>query len=148
VGYNTNFSGVLNIGSGDPTVNQIVELKKYLGEDRRKHPEWSEGFVGWKPEWYGIDLKLTEDMLGIKWNGAEKSYDMVGQVNFVIDKMREKWPDFTLNGTFKCSGDDPGDIWILSCDADGARHVGVPMPGKNIQCPHCKKHFELPEMIE
>ena len=42
---------------------------------------------------YGVDLKLLDDESGLKWNGAEKNYDMDQIVQLIIRLMQEKFPD-------------------------------------------------------
>lgn len=137
MGYNTAFSGVLSFVTV-PTEIQLAYLTSMLREDCRDHPDWN------APDLYYINLKLTDDSLGIKWNGAEKTYGLDTAVNVVLCEMRKKWPDFGLVGTLVAQGQSVEDRWTLTIGNDGLAHKLPLVPtGKIITCPHCRGRFEL-----
>ena len=139
MGYSTNFTGELKF-TAEATAPQLAALKAMMGEDCREHPEWN------APGLYYIDLELTDDFTGIKWNGAEKTYDLEKMVNVVLRVMREKWPQFGLTGTLGAQGEDVEDRWALQMGEDGLAHkVKVAMTGKIATCPHCGWRFALEE---
>ena len=139
MGYSTNFTGELKFTT-EATARQLAALKAMMGEDCREHPEWG------APGLYYIDLELTDDFTGIKWNGAEKTYDLEKLVNVVVRVMREKWPQFGLAGSLGAQGEDVADRWALQMGADGLAHkVKVAMTGKIVTCPHCSERFALEE---
>lgn len=139
MGYSTNFTGELKF-TAEATAPQLAALKAMMGEDCREHPEWN------APDLHYIDLELTDDFTGIKWNGAEKTYDLEKLVNVVIRVMREKWPQFGLTGSLGAQGEDAEDRWALQIGEDGlARKVKLAMTGKIVTCPHCDGRFALEE---
>lgn len=139
MGYNTDFNGVLKFQEG-MTVEQLSELKKYLGEDCRDHPEWDYPNVGLTY----VDLEITDDMLGLRWNGTEKTYDLVEKINLITKNMRVKYPDFKLSGEMNAQGEDIGDIWKVVMDEDGiAQKVEMKLEGDVVECPHCGENFIL-----
>lgn len=104
--YTTEFSGKL-LFRGDTPVSAIRKLNTILGQDCREHPEWGRSNLTY------IDLKVTDDLDGIEWNGSEKTYDLSEKVNLVIDLMREAYPNFKLTGELLAQGEDIHDRWIL-----------------------------------
>lgn len=140
MGYSTEFTGTLRFASS-PVVEQLAELGTMLGEDVRDHPEW--GAVSTAKDFYYIDLKTTRDLMGLEWSGAEKTYNMVAQVNFVITRMRARWPEFGLVGALVAQGEDGDDTWTLEM-VDGAA-VKKPrvLPGVRVKCPDCDHVFRV-----
>lgn len=137
MGYSTNFTGELKF-TAEATAPQLAALKAMMGEDCREHPEWN------APGLYYIDLELTDDFTGIKWNGAEKTYELEKLVNVVLRVMREKWPQFGLTGTLGAQGEDVEDRWALQMGEDGFAHkVKRAMTGKIVTRPHCDERFAL-----
>lgn len=137
MGYSTDFKGELRFVK-ELTAIQLVAVKAMLGEDCREHPEWN------AEDLYYIDLELSEDFGGVKWNGAEKTYGLEGCVNVVLRQMRAKWPDFALTGQLAAQGEDAEDRWALVIGADGLAHrQKVALTGAIITCPYCEKRFSL-----
>jgi len=66
----------------------------------RYHPEWNARHIR------SIGLKFSKDGSGLMWNGAEKTADLNRIVQFVLDFMRVKYPDFGLNGKILAQGAD------------------------------------------
>lgn len=139
MGYTTNFDGELKIG-GDPSLSMIKELKKFLGEDMRDHPEWGD-----RGECYYIQYELTDEMDGIRWDGSEKFYGAVDAVNIITRNMRETFPDFAFTGELSAQGEDLSDRWRLVMKNGVAERVDHPRTGKIVQCPDCGHEFELNE---
>ena len=137
MGYSTNFKGELKFAK-ELTGSQLAALKSMMGEDCREHPEWG------AKDLYYIDLDLTDDFSGLKWNGAENTYCLEKLVNVVIVEMRKKWPDFALTGTLNAQGEYVEDRWTLSIGEDGmAKKTKVAVIGQRIVCPHCEQTFIL-----
>lgn len=116
MGYNTEFTGELKFNTV-LTAPQLVTLNAMLGEDCRDHPEWNA-----PSNLYYIDLELNEDSTGIKWDGAEKTYNIEKLVNVVVSVMRAKWPRFGLTGKLNAQGEDAEDYWELIIGEDGLAH--------------------------
>jgi hypothetical protein len=137
MGYTTKFEGRLDFTS-EPTLQQIRALKAMFGEDCREHPEWN------PPKYAGyIDLKLTDDMLGIEWDDAtEKCSDMADLLNIVIDQTRKTWPEFGLTGSLLAQGEDFDDRYYVVIGEDGraAKQKIVPT-GLKVTCPDCGHTF-------
>ena len=139
MGYTTVFTGSLDF-VGDISRSRLSYLKNnILGHACRDHPEW-EGAKGL----YYIDLELLDNFKGIQWNGAEKVYDMDKLVNVVIRQMRQRFPDFKLQGIMYAQGEDFDDKWELVINNDGwAVKEKSKITGEAARCPHCGKKFEL-----
>lgn len=137
MGYTTEFTGELKFTS-EATAAQLAALNEMFGEDCRDHPEW-----GAKDAYY-IDPELNDDFTGVRWNGAEKSYEMVECVNVVIRQMRQQWPNFGLSGSMAAQGEDVEDRWALTIGEDGFAHKAkIAVTGKVVVCPHCDERFVL-----
>lgn len=135
MGYSTDFKGSLSFAT-EPTAAQLARLNEIFGEDCREHPEWA------APGLYYIDLELSKDFGGIKWNDAEKTYYMPECVNLVTRLMRDQWPEFRLVGTLLAQGEEIDDRWRLVLDEAGNATKQVLQPsGKKVKCPHCEESF-------
>lgn len=140
MGYTTTFNGELKFKK-ELTASQLAELKKYLGEDRREigFEEDSEVYETDDEYWYNIDLELTNDFSGLKWNGAEKTYGLEHIVNFVTKQMRKKYPDFELVGELNAQGEDTEDRWILQMENGKAIRKELKIKLKKCKCPNCRE---------
>jgi len=139
MGYSTDFSGELEFTT-EPTVRQVVEIKKFMGEDCREHPEWDSHGMTW------INLELTANWDGIQWNGDEKSYDMVEKINMIVEHMRKNFdPEFGFKGEMTAQGEEHSDTWRIVCMNGKASTVDITVieVDEEITCPHCKKKFNL-----
>lgn len=117
MGYNTEFVGELRFAK-EATASQIAALSALCGEDARRHPEWS------APEGLSfIDLELTEDFGGLRWNGSEKTYGLDLAVDLILSRMRLRWPDFSFTGAISAIGEEPDDRWELSVGGDGRAQI-------------------------
>lgn len=134
MGYSTKFTGSLKFAH-NITVKEIAALKAMECIDRREIVPAPKG------EWYYLDLEANDELDGIKWSGAEKSYDMVGQVNYVIDKMKKDWPKFSLSGEMAAQGEDADDRWILRIVNGRAVKIEDPPSGRKVECPECECNF-------
>lgn len=143
MGYTTKFTGEL-LFTKELKASELAELKKYLEEDCREHPEWNVKNLTY------IDLVLNDDFSGIKWNGAEKTYDLTEKVNLIIKQMRNVYPDFGLVGELLAQGEEAGDVWILSVENNVAREKTIDLNKnkKKVTCPHCDEEFYLPSEDE
>lgn len=128
MGYSTSFEGSLDFTS-EMTASQLATLNNILD-------------MGESPHGY-IDLELTKEFGGLKWNGAEKTYEMVKTVNWIIEKMQEHYPDFGLKGGFHCQGEDYDDRWRLVIRDGEAVKVEEPRIGQKVTCPLCDGTFVL-----
>ena len=95
MGYSTQFEGVLYF-TNPPSAAQLTVLQSMFDDyDLR------------------IDLEITRDGVGLEWNGAEKTYEMVESVNYILETMQKEWPDFGLRGELLAQGEDIHDRWRL-----------------------------------
>lgn len=137
MGYTTQFEGRLDFTS-EPTLAQVRHLKGMFGADCRDHPEWN------PPKYAGyIDLRLTDDMLGIEWDDeTEKCSDMADLLNVVIDQTRKHWPDFGLKGSLIAQGEDLDDRYLVVIGEDGrATRQKIVPTGTKVTCPECGHNF-------
>jgi hypothetical protein len=139
MGYTTTFTGELKF-THEPSVKQIVKLKSMFSEDCRDHPDWNAPHLSY------IDLEFNDDYSGIRWNGAEKTYDMDHLVNVVICEMIKEFPEFGLTGTLHAQGEDAEDRWQLVIGDDGfAKRIKVQIVGTKVECPNCEHKFYIEE---
>lgn len=135
MGYSTNFTGELLFNS-ELTVPQLRKVKSFMAKDCREHPEWDAVNLSY------IDLELLDDFSGIKWDGSEKTYDMVDKVNLITREMRKEFPEFGFKGHLRAQGEDHDDTWILWIGVDGvATENKVPLPEGTVKCPECGHGF-------
>lgn len=136
MGYSTDFTGELKF-SKELKASELAEVKTFLGEDCRNHPEWESLHLT------HIDLELLDDFTGLKWDGSEKTYDLVEKVNLIIKRMRKKYRDFSLYGEMSAQGEDFKDRWILRIVDGEAKRIEIKLNGDVITCPHCEEEFLL-----
>ena len=142
MGYTTTFKGELKFNQ-ELSGKQLGILKKFFGEDQRDHPDWKKTNT-YCNGWYYLDLEFNDDFSGIRHSGAEKTYEMVEQVNFLTYEMRKIIPDFRFVGELSAQGEDIGDLWKLKINKEGwAYSEEVPLTEKIIQCPHCGEEFVI-----
>lgn len=157
MGYTTDFSGQVTVS---PPLNEdeIAYLNKFAETRRmlRKNgPYYVQGTGSWgqghdpdvedynspDPSQPGLWCKWvpTEDGTGIIWNEAEKFYDSVEWMQYLIDHfLRPDAPgktqtvdgnhffhfgDHTLNGVIAAQGEDEDDQWFLVVRDNKAEHV-------------------------
>lgn len=124
---------------------QLAELNKFLGADFREHPEWAQ----WIPDGHEshglthIDLELTEDFGGLKWDGSEKTHDLDVALNLIIFYMEEFTEQkFALEGQILGSASGFDENYRIYIDHNGwAIEEHLPVQGKVTECPQCGKHF-------
>jgi hypothetical protein len=93
-----------------------------------------------------IELELNKDFNGVKWNGAEKTYDLVEKINFVIKNMKKNHSEFGLTGELLAQGEDVGDVWRLVMENNVAYEKKIDLSHKKkVTCPHCEEEFFLDE---
>ena len=136
MGYSTEFRGELKFTT-DLTAKQLGKVKSFLGQDCREHPEWNKQNLTY------IDLELLDDFSGLKWDGSEKTYDLVEKVNLIIDELQKEYPEFGLTGKLMAQGEDIEDRWWLQIVNGKAIEVPIEIKGKKITCPHCGEEFIL-----
>lgn len=103
MGYNTDFGGELKFTS-PLSAKHVKMIENLSGVSHRKPGR----------HWSYFDLVVTDDGSGIQWSGAEKTYELDDQVNFLIDHMRANGcPEFGLTGEMNAHGDERDDDWIL-----------------------------------
>lgn len=137
--YYTQFDGVLKF-SPELTIPALAKLNTILGQDVRKHKGWDIT----KNQWLTyIDLELTKNLDGIKWNGSENTRQMEQLINVVIRQMRKDFPNFGLSGVLRAQGEEMGDIYEVYIGEDGFAQTRDlnPLSDKPITCPHCRKTF-------
>lgn len=136
MGYSTQFSGKLTF-TNQLTGAQLYKLSQYLGQDCREHPEWG------APHLTYIDLKITNEVDGLEWDGSEKTYNLPEIVNLLTTEMRKQFPDFALDGYLLAQGEEIEDRWMLKMQNGEAVSVKISDNGPTIQCPHCERTFIL-----
>ncbi len=141
MGYSTSYEGELKFRR-ELTASELSHVKKFLGADVRDFND-GDAYKRYGGYWYHIDLDLLDDFSGLEWSGAEKTGDMSYILNYLIDKVREKIPDFALTGTMRATGESFDDRWVLEWEDGKAVHTDMVLTGKVIECPHCEEKFRL-----
>ena len=140
MGYSTDFKGELKFNR-ELLASDLAFIKSFFGEDVRDHPEWG------KLDLYYIDLEFNEDMSGVKWDGSEKTYGMVEQINLITREMRKCRADFRFVGQLNAQGEDVEDRWTLIINEQGlAEKVRVKIGGAISRCPHCEGKIVVNEL--
>jgi hypothetical protein len=149
MGYTTRFVGALKF-TRELKASEIAHLNTILGVDFRHTPEVGQDFLAIAPSQYSIDLKFTQNYDGLEWDGSEKSYSMLEQVNFVINYMRATLsPDFGVKGRMDAQGEDIDDRWaIIIGDDGGANRIDIKHSGRKVQCPNCEEYFYIDDNCE
>lgn len=137
MGYSTQFNGGL-LFAKELKATELAYLKTILGEDCRAHPEWEAG-----TNMTYMDFEFNDNFSGLRWNGAEKSYDMEEKVDLIIRLMKEKFGDFELTGFLAAQGEDASDRWTLKMENNKAVKVPIPMATDEIKCPECGAIFKI-----
>lgn len=136
MGYTTKFEGEL-LFTKELIESQLAKLKTFLDKDCREHPEWESEHLTY------IDLELNDTFSGLKWTGAEKTYDLTEKVNLVIKEMQKDYPDFGLEGELIADGEGIDDRWVLKVENNKATKQKIVVLGTKIVCPHCGEEFLL-----
>lgn len=149
MGYTTQFTGVLTFKI-ELGARALAKLSKVLGEDIRElNDEMQEIFIKAGFDHYHLDLELTKDYDGLKWNEAEKTYGMVGAINGIIAYMKPEFPDFALEGMMNAQGEEAMDIWQVVMKDNVAHQQDINLdPNEWIKCPHCKEPFKKSEALD
>lgn len=143
MGYSTSFTGELKF-SRPLTGPELAYLKNHvLGQDVR------DNILAWSDMRYRIpdvvdfdcltwiDLELTDNFDGLRWDGSEKTYQLVEKVNLVIAIMTVEFGDFRLTGKLLAQGEDIEDRWELIMKDQWAYRRDLPNDVGPTKCPHC-----------
>jgi hypothetical protein len=140
MGYSTDFEGVLKFNR-ELTHKEWLELKKladYDSKDDGTYESYTEtpdtipdAYLQWEP---------TEDGDGIQWNGAEKFYEYIHWLRWLI-KHYMKPRDLVLNGEIKWQGEEIGDVGILVCVDNKVTTKKLTLEGV-VVCPNCNHKFK------
>jgi len=137
MGYNTDFKGLLYFRRC-MTLDEVVALKEILEKSLR-------GTVRFNGKDLYIQLVIDKKVDGLEWDGGEKTYDMVDQVNYIQTEMWKTYPNFCLNGEFIAQGEDAFDRWKLVINEKTrlAEKVDIIKDDGEVQCPHCQEVFKI-----
>lgn len=119
MGYSTDFIGSLKF-TNHPNEEMWDRLNCLFGQDVRNHPDWK---IPYDSYFYYIDIEPTKNNDGLQWDGSEKSYSMEKQFQFVIDYMKESFPDFGLIGYMEAQGEEVEDHWFLVADGNTVNRI-------------------------
>jgi hypothetical protein len=148
MGYDTNFWGTLKftrrltepelqsveaiIDAGhtsSPEIDAVIEREReqrrepgraefiHVGREIMRRAEL-QGFIAPKGWPAYIDLCITDDRRGLRYC-AEKTYDMVEGVNFIIANGRQRIPDLGLKGSLFAETDFAPYRWLVKIGPDG-----------------------------
>jgi len=67
---------------------------------------------------YACHLRISDDKTGLVYR-AEKTYDVIGGVNFIIANAREKIPGFGLKGSLFASTEFEPYTWLVKINEEG-----------------------------
>ena len=126
MGYTTTFNSEL-IFVSERTTDELRALQKLIKEGRVEDDD--------------IDLEITKEFTGIEWNGSEKCYNMEPSIQYIIDRMKETYPNFSLSGTLYAQGEDFKDRYELKVIDNKVVRKDYVFKGKKIICPECELEF-------
>jgi hypothetical protein len=137
MGYSTEFNGELKF-TNELTAPQLEKVKSFCGEYCGDHHEWafSDGLT-----W--MDIELTDDFSGVRWNGSEETYDLVKKINMLTYNMKKEYPDFGLVGKLFAQGEEFDDRWMLAIVNGLAVKKNNAIKDQKVTWPHCENEFIL-----
>lgn len=141
MGYDTQFDGILKF-KNELTIPQLTKIRTFLGEDCREHPEWGKTNLTY------IDLELSKDYSGLKWDGSEKTYDLKDKINLIITEMKKSFPDFELEGHLLAQGDSIEDRYYISIENGVAVESDI-LDKKTVEqviCRSCDKPISVDDL--
>lgn len=115
MGYTTTFSGVFYFNK--PLTPQIIEkLRTLEGMDGRDfEDDRPQGYCQWN---------LTRDLKGLTWDGAEKFYDYIEWLEWIIKRIL-KPAKIEINGAVEYQGEFVGDCGAIIVKANQVRLARV-----------------------
>lgn len=145
MGYTTKFEGTIWF-SRDLTVREYRELEKLADYDSKddgtyeQHTETPEtlpnSYLQWEP---------NKDGTGLVWNGAEKFYDYIHWLRWLI-KHYFKPRGITLNGELHWSGEEIDDNGILVVADNKVTSKKLTLKSQGLVCcPNCGERFKPEE---
>lgn len=141
MGYSTDFEGELKF-TREITVSELRAIKEILDQDDAEKLAASSGYQRTKDDRFSyLNLELTDDFTGIKWDGGEKTYYMVTSLNVVMHAIKQQIPDLALTGSMFAQGEEIGDVWGIEIKDGQAVQVEVKKPPM-MKCPHCSEWFK------
>jgi len=141
MGYSTDFEGELKF-TRDITIDELRIIQEVIAADGVEELANTSGYQAKPDDRYSyIDLELTDDFTGIKWNGAEKTYYMATSLNVVLHAIKQRIPDLSLTGSMFAQGEDVGDVWGIEIRDGVAVRTEVKKPPMT-KCPHCREWFK------
>jgi len=141
MGYNTDFEGELKF-TREITIDELRIVKEILETDEADKLAAVYGYAAKPDDRYSyINLELTDDFDGLKWNGGEKTYYMVTSLNVLLHAIKQRVPDLSLTGSMFAQGEDVGDVWGIEIRGGVAVQTEVAKPPM-MKCPHCREWFK------
>lgn len=137
MGYRTEFIGTLFFKHP-----LSPEKKDKLIEILNKEHEYSE-----KNKFRLLNLIINDSYDGLIWMDAANSYYMVDEINFILDKMQEEFPDFGLVGKFFAQGDAVGDHWFIVFENNRAVAKKAVVTFEEKECPNCGTIIDIVDEI-
>lgn len=137
MGYTTQFQGVVKI-KPELTASQIKFIEGMFGDMREWNPEEAK-----RLDFTWFDFTFNDTLDGLKWDGTEKFYDATEKMQYIIDRVVEKWPNIKFEGILQAQGEEFDDRWKLVVKNNKATKVPVKIEGRVVECPNCNEKFEL-----
>ncbi len=160
MGYTTNYQGQIKFKE-DLTSSQLAYLSKFLGKDVRSinmNGDEIKGSARWlgqehvdsiyckiNPSFYYIEYKILDDFSGLEWTEMEKQNELDEVLQFLIDRMKEKYSKFEVEGVLMAQGEEFDDRWKLSVNGDKVKRTEIKIKGQKVTCPHCEENFIIEE---
>jgi hypothetical protein len=132
MGYTTRITGKLKF-KHEISVPQLKKLQSFYYELPSDHKEWENPF---KADSY-IQWQVSKEYDGLEWDGNEKFYSIVETMNLIIHNMRLEWPEFAVEGTLECQGEDTKDFWYLKIEESGLAYKKEHDFSDHTECPAC-----------
>lgn len=140
MGYRTTYIGKIKF-TQELIAKQIAFLSEIMGEDIRDYPEWNKFWTRKTEPHYYIAVEFTKEFDGLIWDGSEKVNDMDNILQFIINIMRSKWPEFGLDGSIVAQGENFNDRYTITINGNTVEKIPMIVTGTAVKCPECGYKF-------
>jgi hypothetical protein len=136
MGYTTNFEGKLTF-SRVLSVTELRELEDLA--DYQKQDEAYDKYADTHPDSYN-QWEPSSDGLALGWNGAEKFYEYVEWLEWLIHNYFEP-RGIILNGVLRYQGEEISDVGRIEVSNNSVKKVELDTEDI-VECPNCGDRFK------
>lgn len=138
MGYTTSFEGVFKF-SRELTLSEYHLLEDLADYDSDASSKAMSKLASTHPDAYD-QWQPTRDGWGLEWNGAEKFYEYVAWLEWLVKYFFEP-RDIVVNGTLTYQGEEIGDVGQLEVSDNVVKQIKLDVEGI-LECPNCGHRFK------